>query len=254
MSVRIAIPEPTSSDPGYNARSLPPYISALQSSGAAPVLIPLHESQDRIAKLLASTQGVLLPGSRFDVDPERFGEPRLPECGPSDPSRTAVDELLLQDAFNLRKPVLAICHGVQTVNVWLGGTLIQDIPTLVKDAVNHAPGRDVVVAHPVAITPGSHLEALVMQSGKTRDLDHVNSSHHQALDRLGDRLTVSATSPADGIIEAVELQSSDHFVIGVQWHPERTFTSKPLSRALFHAFVTAAANWKLASQPTLETP
>src|ERR1700739_2576698 len=104
MSVRIAIPEPTTTDAAYNARSLPPYLSALQSAGATAVVIPLHEPQDQVARLLADTQGVLLPGSGFDVDPERYGEERLPKCGPSDPGRTAVDELLLQDAFNLHKP------------------------------------------------------------------------------------------------------------------------------------------------------
>src|SRR4051812_18871101 len=110
MPIRIAIPEPTSTDPEYNARSLPPYIAALQASGAIPIIIPLHQPQDTVASLLAEAQGVLLPGSGFDVDPERYGELRLPQCGPADSARTAVDELLLQDAFNLRKPVLAICH------------------------------------------------------------------------------------------------------------------------------------------------
>ena len=74
-------------------------------------------------------QGILLPGSGFDVDPERYGEARIPECGEADPARTAVDELLLQDAFNLRKPILAICHGAQTLNVWRNGSLIQDLKT-----------------------------------------------------------------------------------------------------------------------------
>jgi putative glutamine amidotransferase len=108
MPIRIAIPEPTTSDAAYNARSLPPYLAALQSAGAMPVVVPLHERQDRVARLLAGTQGVLLPGSGFDVDPERYGEARIPACGPADAGRTAVDELLLQDAFNLHKPILAI--------------------------------------------------------------------------------------------------------------------------------------------------
>src|SRR5689334_15829642 len=124
MTIRIALPEPTSTDAAYNARSLPPYIAALQSVGATPVIIPLHERQDRVARLLAGTCGVLLPGSGFDVDPERYGEPRISACGPADAGRSAVDELLLQDAFNLHKPIFAICYGVQALNVWLNGTLI----------------------------------------------------------------------------------------------------------------------------------
>jgi putative glutamine amidotransferase len=239
MSIRIAIPEPTTSDAAYNARSLPPYLAALQSTGASPVVIPLHERQDRVARLLAGTQGVLLPGSGFDVDPERYGEERIPACGPADPGRTAVDELLLQDAFNLRKPILAICHGVQTLNVWLNGTLIQDLKTVLNTPVNHAPGRDVVSAHPIRIPAGSRLasaagDALVAQC---------NSSHHQAIGRVGDNLRVTAVCQLDEVIEAVELDSPDHFVVGVQWHPERTYTASPLSRAIFAAFVRAAETW-----------
>ena len=182
MPIRIAIPEPTSTDPEYNDRSLPPYIAALQSSGATPIVIPLHERQDRVAKILATAQGVLLPGSRYDVDPERYGEPRIPQCGPSDPGRTAVDELLLQDAFNLRKPVLAICHGLQTLNVWLGGTLIQDLPTVLNSRVNHSPGREIVDAHPIQISEDSALAKLASSD------EQVNSSHHQAVARVGDQL------------------------------------------------------------------
>ena len=126
MSVHIAIPEPTSGDSAYNQRSLPPYLAALHSAGATAIIIPLHERQDRVARLLASVQGILLPGSRYDVDPQRYGEAPIPECDEPDPARTAVDELLLQDAFNLHKPILSICHGAQTLNVWRNGSLVQD--------------------------------------------------------------------------------------------------------------------------------
>lgn len=251
MTVRIAIPEPTSSDAGYNARSLPPYLAALQSAGTLPVIIPLHERPDRVARLLANTQGVLLPGSGFDVDPERYGEARIPACGPTDPGRTAVDELLLQDAFNLHKPILAICHGVQTLNVWRNGSLIQDLETVLKTPVNHRPGRDVVNAHPINIAAGSRLASIAAQEGEARsnaastDVEaECNSSHHQAIDRVGDNLRVTAVSPNDNVIEAVELDSPDHFALGVQWHPERTYSLSPLSRAIFAAFVRAAESWR----------
>ena len=239
MSIRIAIPEPTSSDAAYNARSLPPYLAALQSAGAIPVLVPLHERQDRVARLLLNTSGVLLPGSGFDVDPERYGEERIPECGPADPGRTAVDELLLQDAFNLHKPILAICHGAQTLNVWKNGSLIQDLPTVVGTQVDHSPGRSIVSAHPIEITPGSRLAKAA--AGVLRN--ESNSSHHQAIGRLGDNLTVTAVSLEDGVVEAIELDSPNHFVVGVQWHPERTYTVSALSRALFGALVAAAQAW-----------
>lgn len=238
MAIRIAIPEPTGTDTAYNARALPQYIAALKAAGALPVVVPLNERQDQVAKRIVETQGVLLPGSGFDVDPERYGEQRQPECGPADGARTAVDELLLQDAFNLRKPILAICHGVQTLNVWRNGSLIQDL----KTSVNHRPGREVVEAHPVRIAEGSRLSRL-LPPGEKLDVQ-VNSSHHQALREPGDQLVVTAVSPQDGVIEAVELDAADHFVVGVQWHPERTYAQSAVSRAIFAEFVKTAASWK----------
>lgn len=241
MTICIAIPEPTSTDSAYNLRSLPPYIAALKAAGATPVVVPVHERQDRVARLLAGVQGVLLPGSRYDVDPQRFGEDPIPECGPADPARTAVDELLLQDAFNLRKPILAICHGAQSLNVWRNGSLIQDLETDLKTPVNHRPGRDVVEAHPVEIAPESRLAKLLPPGAVP---PKVNSSHHQAIRRAGDNLRVSAVSPVDGVVEAVELDSPEQFVVAVQWHPERTYTLSPFSRAIFAAFVQAAGTWE----------
>jgi putative glutamine amidotransferase len=238
MSVCIAIPEPTSSDAAYNQRALPQYTAAIEAAGATVKVIPVNEAQNRVAKILSEVQGVLLPGSGFDIDPERYGETREPECGPADAARAAVDELLLQDAFNLRKPILAICHGAQTLNVWRNGSLIQDL----KTAVNHRPGRDVVEAHPVRLVAGSRLSGLLPRG---EDLEvKVNSSHHQAVRVPGDNLLVTAVSPVDGVIEAVELDSADHFVVGVQWHPERTYAQSAVSRAIFAEFVQAAADWK----------
>jgi putative glutamine amidotransferase len=237
MSVHIAVPEPTSCDTAYNQQSLPLYLAALRSAGATPVVVPLHERQERVARLLAGVQGVLLPGSRFDVDPQRYSEARAPECGETDSARSAVDELLLQDAFGMYKPVLAICHGTQNLNVWCNGTLVQHLQT----AVNHRPGREVVEAHPVHVTPGSRL-ARLLPAGAPDPI--VNSSHHQAIRQPGSNLLVSAISPVDGVIEALELDSPEHFVLAVQWHPERNYTVSAFSRAIFSAFVQAATIWQ----------
>ena len=237
MSLHIAIPEPTANDTAYNQRSLPPYLAALHSVGVTPIVIPLHERQDRVAKLLAGVHGILLPGSGFDVDPEKYGEVRVPTCGPSDGARSAVDELLLQDAFNLHKPILAICYGHQALNVWCNGSVVQDLQT----SVNHQPGRQVVAAHPVRLTPGSRLARILPQDEPAVPL--VNSSHHQAIHVGGDNLRIAAVSPEDGVVEAVELDSAEHFVLGVQWHPERTYTVSPFSRAIFAAFVQAVSLW-----------
>jgi putative glutamine amidotransferase len=241
MSVRILIPIPTSSDAEYNQRSLPPYVAALEAAGASAVVAGLDHPPEQVARLLSEVEGVLLPGGRYDVDPRRYGEDRLPVCGEADPTRMAVDELLLQEALAMRKPVLAICHGAQTLNVWRGGSLIQDLQT----PVNHRPGRDVAEAHMVHIAENSRLSGLMspQEGAETK----INSSHHQAILVAGNNLVVSAVSPADGVIEAVELDAPDHFVLGVQWHPERTYGQSPLSRAIFAAFVDAARKWQPAS-------
>ncbi len=247
MSLHIAIPEPTSKDTAYNQRALPQYIAALQSAGARASVIPLHERQDRVARLLSGVQGVLLPGSGYDLDPQAYGQARIPACNDPDPDRAAVDELLLQDAFNLRKPILAICYGAQALNVWRNGSLIQDLPAAGKTEVNHRPGRDVSEAHTVRISAGSRLAAMVPGASEIQ----VNSSHHQALRIPGGNLRVTAVCPADGVIEGVELDSPEHFVIGVQWHPERTYTTSASSRAIFSAFVQAVSEWQL--RPAEET-
>jgi len=243
MPTRIAIPEPTSDEPEYNQRSLPQYIAAVEAAGAEPVVFSLREPQQSVAKLLASVQGVLLPGSGHDVDPQRYGEARAAETASDDPARSAADELLLQDAFNLRKPILAICHGAQTLNVWRGGSLIQDL----KTPVNHSPGREVVAAHPVQLAHGSRLTEILAHSGDSNPHEsdaQVNSSHHQAIRTPGNNLRVTAVSPNDGVIEAIELDSPNHFVVGVQWHPERTYAQSEFSRAIFFAFVQAAEAWQ----------
>jgi putative glutamine amidotransferase len=242
MPVEIAIPEPTSADVEYNNRTLPQYVRALEAAGATAVVIPLDAPQARVARMLEGVKGILLPGSGFDVDPQRYGEAAIAECSPADVGRTAVDELLLQDAFNLKKPILAICYGMQTLNTWRNGSLIQDL----KTDVNHRPGREVVKAHPARIAEGSRLAVLLNVSHEAEaDVDvEVNSSHHQAVRMPGDNLLVTAVSPADGVIEALELDAPEHFVVGVQWHPERTYTQSAFSRAIFAAFTEAAGTWQ----------
>jgi len=251
----IAIPEPTSTDQAYNQRSLPQYIRAVEEAGGTAVPISLHESRAVQSSKLASCSAILLPGSPADIDPARYGQQAAKECAAKDEAREAADELLLRDAFDHGKPILGICYGLQSLNVWRRGSLIQDLPHAVAgpaDAgapggtmVNHQPGREVQKAHPVVVTPGSRLAQVAAElpdDGGEQLRLFVNSSHHQAIDRPGEQLRVAAVSPVDGVIEALE-GAEPQFVVAVQWHPERTYESSAASRALFAAFLEAARAW-----------
>jgi putative glutamine amidotransferase len=248
---RIAIPEPTSTDEAYNQRSLPQYMRAVEAAGGVPVPIPLRESGEAQALLLATCSAILLPGSPADVDPARYGQPVAKECAAKDAPREAVDDLLFEDAFSTGKPILGICYGLQSLNVWRHGSLIQDLPHTKQGSgnrVNHEPGREVQEAHAVVLTGDSRLSRVIglFQQGNTSL--QVNSSHHQAIDRPGNGLAVVATSPVDGVIEAVEGTDSKQFVVAVQWHPERSYESSGVSRALFAAFLEAARSWAASAE------
>ena len=238
---RIAIPEPTSTDAEYNGRSLPQYVRAIEAAGGVAILIPLHETPVAQAQLLGSCSGILLPGSPADVDPRRYGQEPAKETAAPDAAREAADDLLLRAAFDQRKPLLGICYGLQSLNVFRHGTLIQHLPPVTAGgAVNHEPGRDVRNAHPLVVTTGSTLARAVA------DDVEVNSSHHQAVDRPGEFLRVVAVSPVDGVTEALETTDPERFLVGVQWHPERSYEHSLGSQALFGSFLMAARAWRSA--------
>jgi putative glutamine amidotransferase len=239
---RIAIPLPHSFDREYAGRTIPQYERAVELAGGEPVRIPLDKPPAEVMQIIEGCDGVLLPGSKADVDPAKFAAPRSPHTAAADPSRDAVDELLLQDAYNMRKPVLGICYGLQTLNVYRNGSLIQHIPDFLpketRALVNHEAGKSVAVAHDVEIIPNSKLAAVVA-SQDNRLVIPVNSSHHQSAGAIGDSLRIVARCTADGIIEALEGTSPDHFVLAVQWHPERSVSDDEASRALFRALIEA---------------
>jgi putative glutamine amidotransferase len=252
---RIAIPVPTSTDLEYNRRSWQQYAAAIERSGAEPVEVPLNQPPSATAKLIAQCQGILLPGSGADVNPQKYGQETEPETAPADPARENVDELLLQDAHNMGKPIFTICFGTQMLNVWRGGTLVQHLAGM---PVNHSAGRSVGVAHTAAVAPDSLLGELA-QAEQPPERDGllrlpINSSHHQAIGIAGDGLRVTARSPEDGVVEAIEGTPEGvggNFVLGVQWHPERTYDQSAASRALFTRFVAEAAAWKPRSSPDI---
>jgi putative glutamine amidotransferase len=238
MKPKIAIPEPCSYDPAYSDRALPPYIDAVESAGGQAVVISLRLPPQEIARRISECSAVLLTGSRADVDPQKYGAEKHAKTAPADPLRDTADELLLQDAYNMRKPIFGICYGLQSLNVWRTGTLVQHI----ESKVNHSPGREVEIAHLVAIEADSLLAREIGKDTNNK-LIAVNSSHHQAADVPGDALRVVARCPDDATIEAVEGTVPGHYVLAVQWHPERNFKQDEPSSRLFNSLVTAAQEW-----------
>ena len=232
---RIAIPVPHSQRPEYTQRSLPQYVSAIEKAGGEAVVIQLDQASEAIAKQITQCQAVLLPGSAADVDPQKYNARRLPQTADADPLRDAVDELLLQDAHNLRKPIFGICLGHQLTGIALGGKTF-------KLKFGHHGGN-----HPVKQLNTGKIEITAHNHNFAVDLKPfdiaVNSSHHQSAEAMGDGLRVVARCPEDGVIEAIEGTQAGHFVVAVQWHPERTYDDDAPSRALFRAFVRAAQQY-----------
>lgn len=236
VAPRIAIPVPHSGDRAYAERSLPQYEEAVRGAGGEPVRIGLDQTPALVIAQIEHCDGVLLPGSGADVDPQKYGAARHEKTAVADIKRDVVDELLLRDAYKMRKPVLGICYGLQSLNVYRSGTLVQHI----ESAIDHSPGRAVAKAHTVKIEPSSKLAEIVGASETVA----VNSSHHQSADTVGEGLRVVARSAEDGIIEALEGTTPEHFVLAVQWHPERSVNEAPelaeSAREIFRAFIEAA--------------
>jgi putative glutamine amidotransferase len=204
------------------------YDVAVRRAGATPRPLSLDEPT---SAALDGVDGLLLTGGD-DVDPALYGEAPHPTYDVSEPGRDAFEIDLVRRALAADLPILAICRGLQVLNVALGGTLIQDIPSEPGGLLQHdAAGPANTLAHSVAITPGSCVAALV-GPGESRG---VNSRHHQAIRALGQGLVVTGTSP-DGVIEAAEVPAA-RFCVGVQWHPEN-FKAGEFDR-LFEGFVDA---------------
>ena len=244
IAPRIAIPVPHSgdreNDREYAERALPPYEEAVRGACGDPVRIELDQTPAQVMKQIERCDAVLLPGSRADVDPQEYNADRHEKTASADAKRHMVDGLLLQDAYHLHKPVLGICYGLQSLNVHRSGSLVQHI----ESAINHSPGRTVAKAHTVKIEPESRLAEIVGAALRGQRTLAVNSSHHQSANSVGDGLRVVARSPEDGIIEALEGTAPDHFVLAVQWHPERSVNDGPelaeSAHAIFRAFIEAA--------------
>jgi putative glutamine amidotransferase len=211
------------------------YLNFIREAGGEPVEISLALSPVELQVLARSLDAVVLPGSPADVDPSLYKASRRKRCGEADAARERTDFALLEHAFGEGKPVLAICYGVQSLNVYLGGTLIQDIPSEIQTKIQHewSDRKAAEPRHSVRIEPGTRLAQLA-GAAEAR----VNSSHHQAILQPGRNLRVAAKA-ADEVIEAVEWKGDGNWVTGVQWHPER-MAGDSLAAALFRELVTAA--------------
>lgn len=230
---RIAIPVPTSFDTPYNQQSWPEYAAAIEESGGEPVRLELTRAIG-----LGRFDGILLPGSGADVAPALYGQEVEPETAPADELRQAMDKELLWQVDRAQIPLLAICFGLQSLNVHRGGTLVQHLNPV---PVNHRAGRPVREAHSVLIDAESRLGRLAgLASAEMEGRRMINSSHHQAVLATGEGLRAVARSAEDGVIEALE-DAEHRWMLGTQWHPERTFAD-PLSRAIFDSFVGAASD------------
>lgn len=210
------------------------YLRAVREAGGEPVQISLQSSPGELEQIARTLDAFVLPGSPADVNPRKFGDEPHEKYGKADVRREATDSALLRHALPAGKPVLAICYGIQSLNVHLGGSLVQDIPSELRRALIHSSrdhARD--ATHQVKLTGGG-LAELAGGSQAT-----VNSLHHQSVGRLGRGLRVIARAP-DGVIEALEWTAGPGWALGVQWHPER-MSDDAFARNIFRRLISEAA-------------
>jgi putative glutamine amidotransferase len=225
------------------------YSEAVEAAGGVPVHISLIPKFAYIEAVVDGLDGILLPGSDSDVDPLRYGQQPHPALGVVQTIKDETDLMVIEAVERRRMPLLAICFGMQVLNVSRGGTLIQDISSQVPDAIKHEQGvpRD-RPSHRINILENSKLSHI---GGSLNAL--VNSHHHQAIESVGADLVATAWT-SDGVIEAMEDPRSDRFVMAVQWHPELGWEHDALSQRLFKSLVSEAANARELSLGSLSTP
>jgi putative glutamine amidotransferase len=213
--------------------------AAVSAAGVLPVLVPSFGARLDLDELLGRVDGVMLTGSKSNVHPSLYGVEATEANGPYDEARDATTMPLIRKAIERGVPLLAICRGIQELNVALGGSLATEIQEREGVMDHRAPVSDVqderfAIRHPVRIAPGSCLAGVF-----GADEVMVNSVHRQAIERLGDRLQPEAVAP-DGTLEAVSVRGAKAFAVGVQWHPEYWAATDDTSARIFRAFGDAA--------------
>ena len=215
------------------------YIEAIMAAGGVPITLPLVADKEFAAHVAELADGILLPGSITDVDPSLYNEEVSPHYGQKGPERDQSDFYLLDRAFQKKIPVFGICFGHQSLNVFCGGSLYQDLPHDLKSNIVHWQDEPYhLPAHKVTLKE----DTLMHRIFETTELP-VNSIHHQGVKTVGSNLRASAYSP-DGVVEAYENRNGGQFLMGVQWHPERMWQEDPPQFRLFEEFVGAARKWR----------
>lgn len=220
------------------------YTDAVIGAGGLPQIFPATTSRAIIAEAVQRCDGVVMTGGD-DINPKLY-HPNLPAeleklAGPLEPERDVWEQILIEEVFAQKKPLFGICRGHQMLNVALGGTLVVDIPTQLPNTINHRRmDMKTELVHEVKVAPDSLLASLAGQESFG-----VNSTHHQAIEKLAPQLRVVGQSP-DGVIEAAELKDAKQhpFLLTVQFHPERLIDKSPVFGQLFKGFVEACARWR----------
>jgi putative glutamine amidotransferase len=225
------------------------YSEAVEAAGGAPVHISLIPNAGYIDSVMDGLDGILLPGSDSDVDPLRYGQEPHPELGSVHTIKDETDLLVIDAVEKKQIPLLAICFGMQILNVSRGGTLIQDIRSQIPHAIKHEQGvprgRP---SHRVSLLENSKLAKIAATVDAL-----VNSHHHQAIEAIGADLIATAWA-SDGVIEALEDPRPERFVMAVQWHPELGWEDDALSQRLFKSFVNQATRVRESELESVSTP
>jgi putative glutamine amidotransferase len=212
------------------------YSEAVEAFGGAPVHLSLIPDREYIASVLSCLDGILLPGSDSDVDPAYYREEPHPNLARVVPEKDLTDRLVIEEAERSGLPIFAICYGMQALNVSRGGSLIQDIESQVEAAIKHEQGKPLGrQSHGLTLAKTGFPAVLASELGLNGGL-RVNSHHHQAVGRVGDGLAAVAWA-SDGVIECIQDMRDGRFILGVQWHPELSWSDDRFSRRIFESFV-----------------
>ncbi|MDX1412348.1 MAG: gamma-glutamyl-gamma-aminobutyrate hydrolase family protein [Nitrospirales bacterium] len=219
-------------EPTYFLRAR--YLEAIEAAGGLPLVLPLVNDALKLRLLLEKVDGLLVTGSGSDLAPELYGERQRFKFRRMSRQRSSLELGIAKLAYRSGGPTLGICGGMQSMNVALGGTLIQDISSQIPTSISHQPSFPATKpAHIIDVMPQT-----LMRRIAGRATLEVNSSHHQSVKKLPRQLIISALSP-DGVIEAIE-SCSHPFYLGVQWHPECLYSKDPIQKRLFQALVKAS--------------